>query len=82
MKNFAVHLFFQMKNFYKSDFGWICKNCERKSENESNEKRSRWMREGEAESKIPTFTTSALAKWTDETRQRLICPNCGITEEV
>jgi protein-arginine kinase activator protein McsA len=80
--DFRCPLFFQMENFYKSEFGWICKNCERKSKNESTENRSRLMNEGEAESKTPTFTTSALAKWTDETRQTLTCPNCKTTESV
>jgi len=71
-----------MNNFYKSDFGWICKNCEEKSKNKSGGKHSRLMREGEAESKTPKLTTSALAKWTDAGRQTLICPNCKTTEKI
>ncbi len=38
------------------------------------------MREGEAESKQPELSTSALAKWADPAHRTLICPTCGITE--
>lgn len=72
-----------MNDFYNSGTGWICKRCERELERSITEtKRSRLMREGEAESKTPELSNIALAKWTDETRQALICPRCGITERV
>jgi len=70
-------------NFYNDGFGWICRACERdlKPPSES-ANRSRLLREGEAESKTPRFSNSALAKWADESRQTLVCPRCGITQKV
>lgn len=71
-----------LDDFYNDGFGWICKHCERelKDTEKSSAKRSRLMREGESESKIPTFSNSALAKWADKAQTTLICPRCGITE--
>ncbi|MGI8641246.1 MAG: hypothetical protein ACR2MG_15025 [Pyrinomonadaceae bacterium] len=75
----------ELNDFYNDGFGWICKHCERKL-NEQNDapeqKHSRLMREGEAESKQPQLSNQALAKWTDKTQRILICPRCGITELV
>jgi hypothetical protein len=71
----------ELNDFYNSGFGWICKHCERALESPvSVSKQSRLMREGEAESKLPRFSNIALAKWTDKSRQTLVCPHCGITE--
>ncbi|CAN5867936.1 hypothetical protein BH24ACI1_BH24ACI1_00300 [soil metagenome] len=75
----------ELKDFYNNGFGWICKHCERKFNEQSdvlNQKHSRLMREGEAESKKPQFSNKALAKWTDETKSELVCPHCGITEKM
>jgi len=74
-----------LNDFYNDGFGWICKPCERELErkNDSSENRnSRLMREGEAESKQPSFSNLALAKWADEAHRTLTCPRCGITELV
>ena len=73
----------ELNDFYNNGFGWICKRCEselKQAEINSHEKPSRLLREGEAESKQPIFSNQAMAKWTDETRETLICPHCGITE--
>ncbi len=75
----------ELKDFYNDGFGWICKNCERElneQSNISNQKHSRLMREGEAESKNPQFSNKALAKWTDETNSELVCPRCETTEKL
>lgn len=75
----------ELNDFYNEGFGWICKPCEReleKKENVSHEKTSRLMSEGEAESKQPDFSNLALAKWADKTNQTLMCPRCGITEQI
>lgn len=72
-------------DFYNEGFGWICKHCEREQQNEKSEsgsKLSRLMSEGEAESKSPRFSNSALARWMDKAQTTLICPRCGITEKV
>jgi hypothetical protein len=73
----------ELNNFYNDGFGWICRACERelKAQNEP-AKHSRLLREGEAESKTPRLSNSALAKWTDKLRTTLCCPRCGITEFV
>lgn len=72
----------ELDDFYNDGFGWICRHCERelKGAENSGGDLSRLMREGEAESKSPAFSTNALAKWLDKAQRTLICPRCGITE--
>jgi hypothetical protein len=73
----------ELNDFYNDGFGWICKHCERElkpRENARAQKHSRLMREGEAESKQPKLSNSALAKWADAAQRTLTCPRCGITE--
>lgn len=71
----------ELNDFYNDGFGWICRHCERELQSSvSDEKTSRLMREGEAESKNPQLSSLALAKWADATQRILVCPRCGITE--
>jgi uncharacterized protein YdaU (DUF1376 family) len=72
----------ELDDFYNDGFGWVCRHCDRelKAAQENDSKHSRLLREGEAESKTPTFSNPALAKWTDKTQRVLMCPRCGITE--
>jgi len=73
----------ELNDFYNAGFGWICKACEREFkqlDDSSENKTSRLMREGEAESRQPCFSNHALAKWSDEAHRTLTCPRCGITE--
>jgi hypothetical protein len=73
----------ELQNFYNEGFGWVCKQCEReleKQESSKNQKHSRLLREGEAESKNPRMSNLALAKWADESQRTLVCPRCGVTE--
>lgn len=73
----------EYNDFYNDGFGFICKHCERElKETETPQKHSRFMREGEAESKHPTLSNTALAKWLDKAQTTLICPNCGISEKI
>jgi hypothetical protein len=80
----------EIDNFYNDGFGWVCKNCERELaeielaeiEVKPDTKLNRIMREGEAESKQPRLSNSALAKWMDKTRQVLMCPRCHMIEKV
>lgn len=49
----------QLNDFYNDGFGWICKSCERELKREekvSDDKLSRLMSEGEAESKQPKLS--------------------------
>jgi hypothetical protein len=79
-------LFFmiELDQFYNNGFGWICRQCERElhATGPADKSTSRLMREGEAESKQPTLSSSALAKWIDPSHRTLICPRCSITELV
>ena len=72
----------ELNDFYNDGFGWICRHCERelKPQKPSDDKHSRLLREGEAESKQPRFTNPAMAKWADAAQRTLVCPRCGITE--
>jgi len=72
----------ELNDFYNDGFGWICKHCERelKEPSEKVNKKSRLMREGEAESKKTELSNIALAKWADKAQTMLVCPRCGITE--
>ncbi len=73
----------ELNDFYNDGFGWICRQCERELTEQGNspeQKQSRLMREGEAESKQPKLSSLALAKWADVAQRTLTCPRCGITE--
>ena len=73
----------ELNDFYNDGFGWICKHCERELKSQikvSDQKHSRLMREGEAESKQPNLSNLALAKWAEKSRFTLICPRCNVTE--
>lgn len=75
----------ELKDFRNDGFGWKCKHCENELERlkgDDKQEHSRLMREGEAESKNPEFSTLALAKWADAAQTTLICPRCGIVEAV
>lgn len=72
----------ELKDFYNDGFGWICRHCEKelRENRETRQKHSRFMTEGEAESKRPELSNKALAKWADAAQRTLTCPRCGITE--
>ena len=72
----------ELNDFYNDGFGWVCRQCARELESSSEHETSRLLREGEAESKAPRLSTTALAKWADPERRTLMCPRCGITEMV
>jgi hypothetical protein len=73
----------ELNDFYNDGMGWICRHCERElCVDDPPLKHSRMFREGEAERKNPVLSTHALAKWLDKTRQTLICPRCGISEQI
>jgi hypothetical protein len=78
----------EIENFYNDGFGWVCKHCERELaetaeiKTRPGDKLNRIMREGEAESKQPRFSNPALARWADDAKNTLMCPRCGLVEQV
>ena len=72
----------QLHDFYNEGFGWVCRHCEPELRPADSVDHARFYREGEAESKTPSLSTHALAKWADPERKTLVCPRCGITEVV
>ena len=70
----------ELNDFYNDGFGWICRNCERELKKSADDSGSRLLREGEAESKTPNLSTTALARWADPAQQILVCPRCGVSE--
>lgn len=74
----------ELNDFYNEGFGWICRHCARElaAVPTPDNKHSRILHEGEAETKSPRLSTSALAKWADPAQRILECPRCGITELV
>jgi hypothetical protein len=68
------------ENFYNRGFGWICKKCELGPS--APRRRSRLMREGETENKTPAFSNTGMARWTNDERTTLECPNCGMHEKI
>jgi hypothetical protein len=43
---------------------------------------ARFFREGESEEREPRLSSSALARWKDESRRALVCPRCGAEEDL
>lgn len=74
----------ELNDFYNDGFGWICRHCDKElvDESRAGEKHSRFMTEGEAESKYPKLSNPALAKWADPAQTTLTCTRCGVTELV
>jgi hypothetical protein len=74
----------EIDNFINPGYGWMCKHCAAQDEARAaeGESRARFFTEGEAESKEPSLSTPALARWRDATHGTLYCPRCGIEEMV
>lgn len=72
----------ELEYFFNEGFGWTCRQCHADLMKNDKETSSRLLYEGEAETKRPSFSSSALAKWADAARLYLICPRCGIQEAV
>lgn len=71
----------QTTHFFNLGYGWLCKHCSSEdAEQHQDSTHARFFTEGEAEDKEPRLSTLALARWTDATRQVLMCPRCGIEE--
>lgn len=68
-----------LEHFYNDGFGWVCKKCTTAAK-PGKDPVSRLLSEGEAEGRSPELSTRALAKWADEERTELECPQCGTRE--
>jgi hypothetical protein len=64
----------QTTHFFNLGYGWLCKHC---SAEESERKYQDHHAHGER--KPPTLV---LAKWLDDEHGGLMCPRCGIEENV
>jgi len=69
-------------NFFNDGFGWQCRPCTKELDGDivDGDTLSRLMSEGEAESKEPSLSLPAPARWADPARTVLQCRRCGITE--
>jgi len=75
---------FFMEHFRNSGYGWTCKRCSAEQAERAAPAgpRARFFSEGEAEERELQLSAPALARWRDETRQVLVCPRCGVEEQV
>jgi hypothetical protein len=78
----------ETEHFVNEGFGWECRRCRealgdaaaRGREESPADTLPRFFREGEAEGGGPRLSTPSLARWTDESHERLRCPACGVEE--
>ena len=64
----------QTNHFFNLGYGWLCKHCS--AEDAEHEQRTHQNQ------KVPHHSTLNLARWTDTTRQALVCPRCSIEETI
>jgi hypothetical protein len=80
----------ETEHFVNEGFGWECRRCRerggdvaaRVDEESPAAALPRFFREGEAEPGEPRLSSSALARWKDESHTTLCCPVCGVEEDV
>ncbi|MBA2339934.1 MAG: hypothetical protein H0V88_06040 [Pyrinomonadaceae bacterium] len=74
----------ETERFINTGYGWTCKRCAAQEARRPTETQStlpRFFREGEAEDRSEFHLTSPpLARWQDDSRQKLYCPRCGVEE--
>lgn len=81
-------------NFSNDGFGWTCRRCAGQTNSSAPPDESlpdrnnagtlaRFFTEGEAEERdTPALAAPALARWRDSSQRTLVCPRCGVEEEV
>jgi len=82
----------ETENFVKEGYGWACKRCRGAGDAAGSTSDAdsspgahalpRFFREGEAEEREPRLAARALARWKDDSRRALLCPRCGVEEEI
>ena len=72
------------EHFVNEGDGWACRRCRESGEGgePGGGELPRFFREGEAEEGGPRLAEGARARWKDEARRALVCPRCGVEEEV
>lgn len=78
------------ERFINDGRGWECKRCRDEDASPpsadegkpSSNTLPRFFREGEAEEREPRLASTTLARWKDSTRRTLVCPRCGVEEEL
>ena len=58
----------ETENFFKANYGWFCKRCQKRDKHKLNSQKNE--------------STLYPARWLDASRKILICPKCGVTEEI
>jgi hypothetical protein len=74
-----------MQHFINHGYGWTCRHCHDEETARVHAKsgaRARFFSEGEAEEREPKLSVASHARWRDESRQELVCPNCGVAEKM
>jgi hypothetical protein len=69
----------ETKYFKNPGYGWLCKRCN--GEENAGLSRGRFFSEGDLEESDRSLTKQ-LAKWVDEERKVLKCPQCGQEERL
>ncbi|HEU4596453.1 MAG TPA: hypothetical protein VFS10_15055 [Pyrinomonadaceae bacterium] len=74
----------ETKHFVNEGFGWTCKRCAEQNAPRppDEELLPRFFREGEAEERETRLSTPSLARWKDNSRRTLLCPRCGVEEDL
>ena len=73
-----------MEHFRNTGYGWTCKRCSDEQTERAAQKseRARFFSEGEAEEREPQLAAVALARWRDDEHKTLVCPRCGVEEQL
>lgn len=73
-------------HFVNEGYGWTCKRCREDDRATpaapSSNTLPRFFLEGEAEERDPRLSSPALARWKTDARRTLVCPRCGVEEDV
>lgn len=82
----------ETEQFFNEGYGWACKRCREargaaevipEATSSSNAPAlPRFFREGEAEERETHLSSDTLARWKDDSRRALVCPRCGVEEEI
>jgi hypothetical protein len=71
-------------HFVNDGYGWECQRCREAADApaDADAPLPRFFREGEAEDREPRLSSPSLARWKDPARRTLVCPRCGVEENL